>query len=327
MVESSSRLMWYQLCSCSIKRRICLVTSAQSPEMESHWLSLNHMTTPSQSLWPRGVGCSDWWGLSYLPTSLKGSRFSLHIQDANNGKKRQGCWAARGANLHLTNLIKKMWYLLGIRKWWQGRHGGVKACVHGLQTRKNLDKYRGLLSEGTKGDGSTSVLEQLCCSIAQLCLFLTPWTAAHHAFLSFTISQSLLKLMSIELVVPSNHLILCQPLLLLPSIFPNIRVFSSESLLCVRWPKYRSFSNNLSNEYSELTSFRIDWFNILAVQGTLKSLLQHHSSKASVLQCSAFFMAQLSHPYLTTRNTIALTRWTFVGKVMALLFYTLSRFA
>ena len=135
--------------------------------------------------------------------------------------------------------------------------------------------------------------------------------------------------MSVELVMPSNHLILCQPLLLLPSVFPNIRVFSSESLLCIRWPKYWSFSFSisLSNECSGLTSFRIDWFNILAVQGTLKSLLQHHSSKASILQCSAFFMAQLSHPYLTTGNTIALTRWTSVGKVMALLFYMLFKFA
>ena len=160
-------------------------------------------------------------------------------------------------------------------------------------------------------------------------LFAIPWTAACQAFWSFTISQSLLKLVSIELVMPSNHLILCQPLLLPPSIFPNIRVFSSESLLCIRCPKYRSFSFSikLSNQYSGLTSFRIDWLNILAVQGTLKSLLQHHSSKASILQCSAFFMAQLSHPYLTTGNTIALTRWPFVGKVMALLFYTLSRFA
>ena len=131
----------------------------------------------------------------------------------------------------------------------------------------------------------------------------------------------------IESVMPSNHLILCGPLLLLPSLFPSIRVFSNESILCIRWPKYWSFSFSISpsNEYSGLISFRIDWLDLLAVQGTLKSLLQYHSSKASVLQCSAFFIVQLSHPYMTTGKTIALTRWTFVGKVMSLLFNMLSR--
>ena len=126
--------------------------------------------------------------------------------------------------------------------------------------------------------------------------------------------------------MPSNHLILCRPLLLQPSIFPSIRVFSNESVLCIRWPKYWSFSSSISpsNEYSGLISFRIDWLDLLAVQGTLKSLLQHHSSKASILLCSAFFIIQLSHPYMTTRKTIALTRWTFVGKVMSL-FNMLSR--
>ena len=133
--------------------------------------------------------------------------------------------------------------------------------------------------------------------------------------------------MFIELVMPSNHLIICCPLLLLPSIFPGIRVFSNESVLRIRWPKYWSFSFsfNPSNEYSGLISFRIEWFHLLAVQGTLKSLFQHHSSKASILLCSAFFMVQLSHPYMTTRKTIALTLGTFVGKVMSLLFNTLSR--
>ena len=127
--------------------------------------------------------------------------------------------------------------------------------------------------------------------------------------------------------MPSNHLILCHPLLLLPSIFPSIRVFSNELVLCIRWPKYWSFSFSISpsNEYSELNSFRMDWLDILAIQGTLKSLLQHHSSKASILRCSAFFMVQLSHPYMTTGKTIALTRQTFVGKVMSLLFNMLSR--
>ena len=133
--------------------------------------------------------------------------------------------------------------------------------------------------------------------------------------------------MSIESVMASNHLILCRPLLLLPSIFPSLRVFSNESTLRIRWPKYWSFSFNISpsNEHPGLISFRMDWLDILAVQGTLKSLLQHHSSKTSILQCSAFFIVQLSHPYITTGKTIALTRWTFVGKVMSLLFNMLSR--
>ena len=139
--------------------------------------------------------------------------------------------------------------------------------------------------------------------------------------LSFTISQSWLKLMSTELVMPSNHLIFCHPLLLLSSIFLSIKVFSSESVLRIRWPKYWSFSFIISpsNEYSGLISFRMDWLDLLTVQGTLKSLL-HHSSKASILQCSAFFRVQLSHPYMTTGKTIALTRWTFVGKVISLCF-------
>ena len=142
---------------------------------------------------------------------------------------------------------------------------------------------------------------------------------------SITNPWGLLKFMSIESVMPSNHLFLCCPLL--PSVFPSIRVFSSESILCIRWPKYLSFSFSISpsNEYSELIFFRIDWFDLLAVQGTLKSLLQHYSSKASILQHSAFFMVQLSHPHMTTGKTIAMTRWTFVGKVMSLLFNMVSR--
>ena len=147
------------------------------------------------------------------------------------------------------------------------------------------------------------------------------------ASLSITNSWSLLKLMSIQLVMPSNHLILCHPLLLPPSLFPSIRVFSNKSSLHIRWPKYGSFSFSISpsNEYSGLISFRIDWLDHHAIQGTLKSLLQHHSSKASILRRSAFFIVQLSHPYLTTGKTIALTRQTFVGKVMSLLFNMLSR--
>ena len=154
----------------------------------------------------------------------------------------------------------------------------------------------------------------------------TPWTAARQASLSITNFQSLLKLMSIEAVMPSNHLILCHPLLL-PSIFPRIRVFSNESVLCIRWPEYWSFNFSISpsKEFSGLISFRINWFDLLVVQGTLKSLLQHHSSKASILQRSAFFIVQLSHPYMTTGKTITLTRWTFVSRVMSLPFNMLSR--
>ena len=155
----------------------------------------------------------------------------------------------------------------------------------------------------------------------------TPWTAAHQASLSITNCQSLLNLMSIESVMPSNHLILCHPLFLLPSILPSLRVVYNESALCIRWPKYWSFSFSISrsNEYSGLISFRMDWLDLLAVQGTLRSLLQHHSSKASILRCSDIFIVQLSHPYMSTGKAIALNRWTFVGKVMSLLFNQLPR--
>ena len=154
----------------------------------------------------------------------------------------------------------------------------------------------------------------------------TQWTATHQASLSITNSRSLLKLMSIESVIPSNHLILCHPLLLLPSIFPCIRVFTNESVLRIRWPKYWcfSFKINPSNEYSGLISFRIDWLDLLAVPETLKSLLQYHGSAASILKCSAFFIVQLSHPYMTTGKTIAFTRRTFVSKEKSLLFNMLT---
>ena len=163
-------------------------------------------------------------------------------------------------------------------------------------------------------------------SLSHVRLFGVPWTTALQASLSFTMSQSLLKVMSIESMMPSNHLIFSCPLLLLPLSFSSIRVFADELALHIRWPKYWSFSFSIrpSNEYSGLISFRIDWFDLLAVQGTLKSLLQHHSSKASILQCSALFIVQLSHPYVTTGKTVALTIWTFVSKVMSLLFNTLS---
>ena len=170
----------------------------------------------------------------------------------------------------------------------------------------------------------TSCLVVVVQSLSGVSLSEKPWTAAHQAALSFTVPQSLLRFMSIESVMVSDHLILYCPLLL-PSILPSIRVFSSESALCIRWPKYCSFSINASNEYSGLVSFRMDWLDLLAVQGTLKCLLQYHSSEASILWCSAFVMVQFSNLYMTTGETIALTRRTFVGKVMLLHFNTLSR--
>ena len=165
-------------------------------------------------------------------------------------------------------------------------------------------------------------------SVAQSCPTLcdpmnrsTPGLPVHHQL------PDIPKLMCTESVMPSNHLILCHPFLLLPAIFPSIRVFSNQSALHIRWPKYWSFSFNISptNEYSGMISFRMDWLDLLAVQGTLKSLLQHHSSKALIFQCSAFFIVQLSQPYMTTGKTIALTRWIFVDKVMSLLFNMMSR--
>ena len=164
-------------------------------------------------------------------------------------------------------------------------------------------------------------------SLSRVRLFATPWTAAHQASLSITNSRSPPKPTSIESMMPFNHLILCCPLLLLPSIFPSIRVFSNESALHIRWPKYWSFSFNISptNEYPGPISFRMDWLDLLEFQGTLKSLLQHHSSKASILLHSPFFIVQLSQPYMATGKTTAFTKWTFVGKVMSLLFNMLSR--
>ena len=188
----------------------------------------------------------------------------------------------------------------------------------------------GWFKESSDKIGNQMLLIRICIRSVQshscVWLFATPWTAAHQASLSITVFQSFLKLISIESVMPSNHLILCRPLLL-PSIFSIIKFFSNKSVLHIRWPKYWSFSLSISpsNEYSGLISFSIDWLDLLAVQGTLKSLLQLCSSKASCLQHSAFFIVQLSHPYLTTGKTIALTRWTFVDKVMSLLFNMLSR--
>ena len=194
------------------------------------------------------------------------------------------------------------------------------SSVHGDSPGKNTGMGCHFLLQCMKVK-SESEVAQLCPTLA------TPWTAARQASLSITISQSSLKLTSIESVMPSSHLILCRPLFLLPPIPPSIRVFSNESALRMRWPKYWSLSFSIipSKENPGLISFRMDWLDLLAVQGTLKSLLQHHSSKASILQCSALFTVQLSHPYMTTGKTIALTRWNFVGKVMSLLFSMLSR--
>ena len=174
---------------------------------------------------------------------------------------------------------------------------------------------------------NTSVQFSSFQSLSHVQLFLTPWTAARQASLSITNSWSLPKPISTESVMPSNHLILCFPLLFLPSIFPSIGVFSNELALHIRWPKYWSFSFNITptNEHPGLISFRMNWLDLLAIQRTLKSLLQHHSSKASIPWCSVFFTLQLSHPYMTTGKTITLTRQTFVGKVMSLLFNMLSR--
>ena len=190
-------------------------------------------------------------------------------------------------------------------------------------------KYGAEVACEAQGCVSLSHSVNCCCSVTQLCLTLRPHGLQHtKASLSLTISQSLHKFMSITLVMPSSHLILWHPLLLLPSIFPSIRDFSSESALPIRWPEYWNFSFSISpsSEHSGLICFKIDWLDLLAVQGALRSLLQHHSSKASILWHSAFFMVQLSQPYMTTGKTIALTIQTFVGRVMALLFNTLSGF-
>ena len=192
-------------------------------------------------------------------------------------------------------------------------------CLRNVMMKKKVT----YLDKGTKWYILYVVIVQ---SLSHVKLFMTPWTVACQASLSFTISQSFLKHMSNESVLLPNRLILCRPLLLLPSIFPSIRVFSNELALCIRWPKYWSFSISPSSEHSGSISFRIDWFNLFAVQGTLKSFLYHHSSKASILQCSAFFIVQFPHPYMTIRKTIALTIWTFAGKVMSLIFNTLSQF-
>ena len=205
----------------------------------------------------------------------------------------------------------------------------INRCLTGICPILGCLKYQVQPSPSRLSSGKSLNLSVVVQSLSRVQLFSILWAAARQASLSFTIFQSLLKVISIELVMPSNNLLLCRPLLLLPSIFPSIRVFSNESVLCIRWPKYWSFSFSISpsNIYSGLISFKIDWFDLLAVQGTFKSLLQHHSSKASILRHSAFFIVQLSHPYMTTGKTIALTIWTCVGRVMSLLFNMLSSFS
>ena len=212
--------------------------------------------------------------------------------------------------------------------------GSVDGCVYCCDFEKLLSKGCMWLHEAKfcvcRGSGVVGIGWSLLSSVQSLSrvrLFATPWITARQTSQSITISQSSLKLTSIELVMPSSHLILCRPLFLLPPIPPKIRVFSNESTLRMRWPKYWSFSFSIipSKEHPGLIYFRMDWLDLLAVQRTLKSLLQHHSSKTSILRCSAFFTVQLSHPYMTTGKTIALTRQAFVGRVMSLLFNILSR--
>ena len=199
---------------------------------------------------------------------------------------------------------------------------GLNPCL--LHWRRILYHWATRKAPLILNEVSVVVVQLLSC----VWLFATPWTAALQGSLSLTISWTLLKLRSIESVMLSNHFIPRCPLLLLRSISPSIRIFSNESAVCIKWPKYWNFSFSISpsDEYSGFISYKIDWFDLLAVQGTLKSLIQHHSSRASILQCSVFFMVQLSHPYMTTRKPITVTRWTFVRKVISLLFNVLHRF-
>ena len=234
----------------------------------------------------------------------------------------------------LVLLVAKVHHSKLGKIWWSHPHKLLLALPSTLTTspvsqssNKHI-KCPFILAKLLNLEGYRPLLGHQFCSVTQSCPTLCdPMTVACQASLSITNSQSLLKFMSIQSGMPSNHIILCHPLLLLPSIFPSMRVFSSESVLCIRWPKYWSFSFIVSpfSEYSGLISCRMDWLDLLEVQGTLKSLLQHHSSKASILLCLAFFIVHLSHPYMTTGKTIALTRWTFVEKVMSPLLNMLSR--
>ena len=224
--------------------------------------------------------------------------------------------------IYAVNITYDKWCLIVNVCYWtlkQYRCTHILSIVLGLLSNKNkhiIHKLRIIIINRLEEEQFSSVQ-----SLSHVQLFATPWIAAHQASLSITKFRSSVKLMSIESGMPSSHLILCSPLLLLPPIPPSIRVFSNESTLRMRWPKYWSFSFGIipSKEHPGLIPFRMYRLDLLAVQGTLKSLLQHHSSKASIVRCSAFFTVQLSHPYMTTGKTIALTRWTFVGKVMSLL--------
>ena len=234
----------------------------------------------------------------------------------------------------LVLLVAKVHHSKLGKIWWSHPHKLLLALPSTLTTspvsqssNKHI-KCPFILAKLLNLEGYSPLLGHQFCSVTQSCPTLCdPMTVACQASLSITNSQSLLKFMSIQSGMPSNHIILYHPLLLLPSIFPSMRVFSSESVLCIRWPKYWSFSFIVSpfSEYSGMISCRMDWLDLLEVQGTLKSLLQHHSSKASILLCLAFFIVHLSHPYMTTGKTIALTRWTFVEKVMSPLLNMLSR--
>ena len=241
--------------------------------------------------------------------------------------KVQEPWWASPVNQMIKNLpvnVGDMGVIPGLERSPGGGHGNPlqNSCLENPVDRG----VGGLQSTGLQSRTQLSNWHSVQL-LSHVWRFATPWTAARQGSLSTTNPQSLFKLMFLESVMPSNHLILCCPLLFQHSIFPSIRVFSNESVLCISWPKYWSFNFSIcpSNEHSGFISFMIDWLDLLAVQGTLKSLLQHHSSKASILWRSAFFRVQLSHPYMTTGKIIALTRWTFIGKEMSLLFNMLSR--
>ena len=211
---------------------------------------------------------------------------------------------------------------------WENEQWNLKSSLKsGLKHSRKTDYPKTVANKSISSSVQFSLKFSSVQSLSRVRLFETPWIPARQNSLSITNSRSSLRFTSIESVMPSNHLILCRPLLLAPSIFPSIGVFSNESVLHIRWPKYWNFSFSISpsKEYSELISFRMDWLDLLAVQGTLKSLLQHHSSKAAILQHSAFFTVQLSYAYMTTGKTIALTRRTLVGKIMSLLLKMLSR--
>ena len=252
-----------------------------------YWSGWDHVPIPEPMTAAIEMECPDWLGPDHVPTPESGEPVSP-IQ--STGKESEGI----EEDQNFTKRENGQWRSQDI--------------IH----RLDID----IMIEGCQYSSVQS--------LSHVRLFATPWTAARQASLSITNSQSLPKLMSIESVMPSNQLILCCPLFLPPSIFPSIKVFSKESALRIRWPKYWSFSFNISPS-NELISFRMDGLDLLAVQGTLKNLLQQHSSKASILLRSDFFIVQLSHPYMTPGKTIALTRQTFVGKVMSLLFNMLSR--